>query len=77
MEPAEVYAQILATCVGTRFEIDGKIVYRVGEDRDPSLTLLEDDFIEIQSVKPWPGLDERINHDPYRLGASRGYGLQA
>ena len=37
MEPAEVYASILATCAGTRFEIDGKIVYRAGEDRAVSL----------------------------------------
>ena len=74
-EPAEVYASILATCAGTRFEIDGKIVYRAGEDRGPSLTLLEDDFIEIQSVKPWPGLDERINtiHTVLSQAADMGY----
>ena len=77
MEPAEVYATILATCAGVRFETNGKIVYRAGEDRQPTLTLTDEDFVEVQSVKPWPALDERINTINVTLDQSEGRGWKA
>ena len=61
MEPEQVYAMILATCAGFRFEVDGKIIYRVGEDRTYNWTITDEDFVQVQAVKPWPSLDDRVN----------------
>ena len=67
---SDIYARILASCAGARFEWQDRIRYRVGIRRAVSLRVLEQDVIAFESVVPITDLGARINKYTARMTQS-------
>ena len=58
----ELYEKVLACCGdGRRYQQGGKIKYRVGVHRESSLTLAQDDILEVGEFQPWMPAKARVN----------------
>ena len=66
----DFYEQVLFPCFGARYQIEGKIHYRVGVERTPAMTINEEDIIEVSDVQPWLPLEQRLNKVTLRLKQS-------
>ena len=57
----DLYRKVLICCDGVRYESEGQIHYRVGKHRNSSLSIKEEDILEIEPVQTWQPIETRIN----------------
>ena len=70
-ELEDVYRQVLACCGdGRRYEHRGKIHYRVAVPRNSTLTVHEEDILEVGEVQPWMPVKSRVNKLSARMRQS-------
>ena len=66
----DIREKVLATCAGVRYEVNGKIHYRVGKARAALDAINEEDIIDIEDCEPWIPIEARVNKFIGRLTQS-------